>query len=115
MSPELIGVIAAAIALGTTMLASLRSMRQELRREIGSLRGEMSSLRNELRGEIASVRGEVGSLRNELRAEMQAGFKELTTRLANVGDRLSKVEGMIEGVFWSARHQPGDKPREGAA
>ena len=46
---------------------------------------------------------------------MQAGFKELTARVVNVGDRLSKVEGVIEGVFWSARHQPPDNPREGAA
>ena len=137
VSPELIGIIAAAIALGTTMLASVRSIRQELRKEIGSLRGDIGGVRDELRGEIGGVRSEIrstrselrseiGSTRNELRSEirstrselrdeMQAGFKELTARMGNIGDRLSKVEGVIEGVFWSARHQPPDKPREGAA
>ena len=46
---------------------------------------------------------------------MAAGFKEITARLVNIGDRLSKVEGIIEGMFWSARNQPPDKPRAGAA
>ena len=50
-----------------------------------------------------------------LRAEMQVGFKELGERVTGVGDRLSKVEGIIEGLFWGGRNQPPDKPREGAA
>lgn len=54
-------------------------------------------------------------LEARLRDEMQAGFKELTARVVNLGDRLSKVEGIIEGMFRSARHQPADKPGEGAA
>ena len=148
VSPELIGIITATIALATTMLASLRSLRQEMRREIGSvrsellgeigrlrsellgeigsvrneLRGETGSIRSELRSEIGNVRSEVGSIRSELREtrselrdEMQAGFKALHARMVNIGDRLSKVEGVIEGMFWSARNQPPDKPREGAA
>ena len=46
---------------------------------------------------------------------MQAGFKELTARIVNLGDRLSKVEGIIEGLFWGARNQPADKAGEGVA
>jgi len=35
--------------------------------------------------------------------------------VVSIGDRLSKVEGIIEGMFWGARNQPPDKPRQGAA
>ena len=93
MSAELIGIIAASIALGSTILASLHVVRQEVR----------------------DVRTDLGDVRTELRDEMQAGFKELTARVVNIGDRLSKVEGIIEGLFWSTRNQPPDKPREGVA
>ena len=93
MSAELIGIIAASIALGSTILASLHAVRQEVR----------------------DVRTDLGDVRTELRDEMQAGFKELTARVVNIGDRLSKVEGIIEGMFWSTRNQPPDKPREGVA
>ena len=61
------------------------------------------------------MREETASSDAALRAEMQAGFKELGERVTGVGDRLSKVEGIIEGLFWSGRNQPPDKPREGAA
>jgi hypothetical protein len=50
-----------------------------------------------------------------LRDEMKAGFQELTARIVNIGDRLSKVEGIIEGMFWGSRNRPPDKPREGVA
>ena len=100
MSAELIGIIAAAIALGTVLLASIGVVRQEVR---------------DVRSEIRGVRNETGDARSELRADMQAGFKELTARVVNIADRLSKVEGIIEGMFWSTRNQPPDKPREGAA
>ncbi len=97
MNAELIAIIAATIALGTAVLASIRGVRQEVR-----------DLRTE-------VRDDMKGLEARLRDEMQAGFKELTTRIANLGDRLSKVEGIIEGMFWGARNQAPDKPGEGAA
>ena len=93
MTTELIGIIAASIALGGVMLAALHAVRQEVR----------------------DVRTELGNVRTELRDEMQAGFKDLTARVVNIGDRLSKVEGIIEGMFWGSRNQPPDKPRQGAA
>ena len=93
MTTELIGIIAASVALGGVMLAALHAVRQEVR----------------------DVRTELGNVRTELRDEMQAGFKDLTARVVNIGDRLSKVEGIIEGMFWGSRNQPPDKPRQGAA
>ena len=166
MSVELIGIIAASIALGTAWLASIRSLRQELREQRSELldrltamengiRGDMKAMRGELRDDDSGlrgdmkamesgirddmkamengirgdmkamengIRGEIRELREEtrdsdagLRAEMHSGFKELGDRVTNVGDRLSKVEGIIEGMFWSGRNQPPDKPREGVA
>ena len=97
VNAELIAIIAATIALGTAVLASIRGVRQEVR-----------DLRTE-------VRDDMKGLEARLREEMQAGFSELTTRIANLGDRLSKVEGIIEGMFWGARNQATDKPGEGAA
>ena len=100
MSAELIGIIAASIALGSTILASLHAVRQEVR---------------DVRTDLGDVRTELRNVRTELRDEMQAGFKELTARVVNIGDRLSKVEGIIEGLFRSTRNQPPDKPRQGVA
>jgi len=93
VNAELIAIVAATIALGTAVLASIRGVRQEVR----------------------DLRGDMTALETRLRDEMQAGFKELTMRVVNLGDRLSKVEGIIEGMFWNARNQPADKPGEGAA
>ena len=130
MSAELIGIIAAAIALGTTTLASMRGLRQDMRDLRTELREEIkagdSAIRDELKGLEGRLRDEMkasdNSIREEMKAgdssireEMKAGFKELTARMVDIGDRLSKIEGIIEGMFWGSRNQPPDKPREGVA
>ena len=96
MTTELIGIIAASIALGGVMLAALHAVRQEVRdvrSDLSDVRTEIGSVRTEIGTKIGSVRTEIGNLRTELRDEMQAGFKELTARVVNIGDRLSKVGG----------------------
>ena len=130
MSAELIGIIAAAIALGTTTLASMRGLRQdmrdlrtELREEIkagdSAIRDELKGLEGRLRDEMKAgenaIREEMNASDSSIREEMKAGFKELTARMVDIGDRLSKIEGIIEGMFWGSRNQPPDKPREGVA
>ena len=140
MSPELIGIIAAAVSLGTLMLATTHSIRRELselrandeglRKDIKAsgdqLRKEISASGDQLRKEIRAsgdrshaeattskqeLREEIGALREEI----QAGFKELHARISNLADRVSKVEGIIEGLFWGTRNQPPEKSREGVA
>ena len=101
----------ATIALGTAVLASIRGVRQEVR----DVRNDVRDVRNDVRDLRTEVRDDMKGLEARLRDEMQAGFKELTTRIVNLGDRLSKVEGIIEGMFWGARNQAPDKPGEGAA
>ena len=148
MSAELIAIVAAAIALGTAMLASMRGVRQDARdrhnelradmaaldsrltgqmKTLGSelrgemetsgtgLRSEVTSLDGSLRAEMSGLRDEMNSMEGRMRDEMQTGFKEVNTRVVNLGDRLSKVEGIIEGVFWGARNPPAEKPGEGVA
>ena len=75
----------------------------------------MNSLDGSLRDEMSGRRDDMKHMEGRLRDEMQGGFKDLTGRVVNVGDRLSKVEGIIEGMFWGGRNQPADKPGEGAA
>ena len=111
VNAELIAIIAATIALGTAVLASIRGVRQEVR----DVRNEVQDVRNDVRDLRNEVRDDMKGLEAGLRDEMQAGFKELTARIVNLGDRLSKVEGIIEGLFWGARNQPADKAGEGAA
>ena len=72
-------------------------------------------MKEESRTDGARLRDEMQAGFAGLRAEMQAGFKELHVRVGNIGDRVSKVEGIIEGLFWGTRNQPPEKSREGAA
>ena len=133
MSGELVGVIAAAIALGALIFQQSRGNRNDARRESSLLREELAVLRGQvsncedkttkgLNGLRAEVNAGTDTLRAEmktgldgLRAEMQTGFKELSTRVGAVEQRMAKVEGVIEGLFLSGRAEPPDQTREGAA
>ena len=137
-------IIGGTIPLGAVMFALIRwvdgrfrkdmaALRDEMKAGDGRLRDEMKASEDRLEGAIVELRDEMkagdGRLRDEVKAsegrlrdEMRAvdgrladGIKEITERLVNVGDRLSKVEGVMEGMFWSARNQPSEAPREGAA
>lgn len=118
MSLELIGIIAAAVSLGTLMLATTHS----IRRELSELRANDEVVRKEIRAssdrshtEVTTSKQELREKIGALREEMQAGFKELHARISNLADRVSKVEGIIEGLFWGTRNQPPEKSREGVA
>ena len=137
-------IIGGTIPLGAVMFALIRwldgrsrkdmaALRDEMRACEGRLRDEMKAgddrlrdelqavdgrLRDELKASERRLEGAIGELRDEMRAvdgRLGDGIKEITERLVNVGDRLSKVEGVMEGMFWSARNQPSEAPREGAA
>ena len=54
----------------------LNELRNELRGEIGGLRGEISRVREELRGEIGELRGEMNGLRGEI-GELRREISEL--------------------------------------
>lgn len=115
VSNELIAVIGTAITLAAVILASMRGIRADMRALRVELKEGDSSLREELKAFDSSLREELKAGDSSLREEMRAGFKETNARLVNLGDRLSKVEGIMEGMFWSGRNQAPDKPREGVA
>ena len=93
-------------------------LRDELQARERRLEGAIGELRDEMRASERRLEGAIGELRDEMKAgdgRLGDGIKEITERLVNVGDRLSKVEGVMEGMFWSARNQPSEAPREGVA
>ena len=108
-------------ALRDEMKAGDGRLRDEMKASEGRLRDEMKTgdgqLRDEMKASAGRLEGAIVELRDEMRAvdgRLGDGIKEITERLVNVGDRLSKVEGVIEGMFWSARNQPPEAPRERA-
>ena len=139
VSGELLAIIGAAVALGVGMFGSTRWIHKDVERirtDVSNLEGRLSEDMNRLEGRLSEdmnrlegrlsedmnklegrLSGEVNRLDgrlDEIRDEMTAGFRLIADRLTNVGDRLSKVEGVIEGMFWSARNPP-DTAKEGAA
>ena len=79
-------------------------LRGELKESEARLRGEVEASEARLRGAIDKVEDAVG----ELRGEVAVGFRVF-------GERLSKVEGVIEGMFRGDREPAHDTPEEGAA
>lgn len=131
VSNELIGIILAAVGLATAILASSRGLRNEVKASEGRLRDEIAKLRGDMKAGDDALRDEIRALRDdmkarlsearlrgaidkvedavgELRGEVAVGFRVF-------GERLSKVEGVIEGMFRGDREPAHDTPEEGAA
>ena len=83
----------------------------------GRHRKDMAVLREEMRAGEGRLEARIDGLREDMKAteaRLEAGVKEVTKRVANVGDRLSRVEGVIEGALLTNR-APVAESREGAA
>ena len=93
----------------------MRKLDGRLRENDGRLETMIVGLRSEIRESEGRLRSEMRDGDGQIKDEMKAGFEVIADRLTNVGDRLSKVEGVIEGMFWSARNLPPKTTREGAA
>ena len=107
--PVFTGIIALA-ALATLQLGmfywldnSIRSEISSVNGEMSSLRGEMSSLRVELNAEISSVRGEISDLRSDMRedfrlleAKFEAKFDEVWAELAELNERMARIEVVMQ-------------------
>ena len=71
MSAELIAILTVGVALGATMLATMRGLRVEM----SDLRSEVRDVRTEIRDVRSEVRSDVGELR----------------------ERMARLEGLFEG------------------
>ena len=138
-----VAIVGASIPLGAVMFALIRWIDGRLRKDMAVLREDMRAtegrlearidgaivgLREELQATEGRLRDELkateGRLRDELQAtegrlearidELKATDRRLEDGIGEVNDRLSKVEGVIEGAFLSLRSLPAET-REGAA
>ena len=107
-------IIGGTIPLGAVMFALIRWVDGRFRKYMAALREEMQASEGRLRDELQASEGRLRKELQASRGRLEDGIREITERLVNVGDRLSKVEGVIEGMFWSARNQPPEAPRERA-
>ena len=91
MTPELIGILvvgATLIGVGTTMIGLLLALWRHARADTQALRQEvradLQSFREEVRADLADVRSDLANLRTDVQA---------------LTERMSRVEGVIEGLF----------------
>ena len=103
-------------------------LREEMRAGEGRLRDEMKATEGRLEARIAGLREDMeateGRLRDEMKATegrldariggLEAGINKVAERVVDVGDRLSRVEGVIEGALLTNRTTTAEA-REGAA
>ena len=99
MTPELIGILAVGatvIGIGATMIGLLLTFRRDTRADMATFRTEMcadmQAFRKEVQANFAQVRGELADLRKDLHA---------------LTERVSRLEGVIEGLFG----RPGNRDR----
>ena len=85
-------------------------VRDELRSEIGGVRGEITNVREELRGEIQGVRDEITNVREELRGEIQGVRGEITNvreelrgEIGGARDELRSEIGGVRGEIADVR------------
>ena len=88
MTPELIGIL----AVGATVIGLLLALRRGSRADSNALRAEFRADNQRLRAEF---RADMDSFRAEVRADVAALRKDVQA----LTERMSRVEGAIEGLF----------------
>ena len=83
MSPELIAILGVGIALAALMFHILRRMEERLRQDIHRSEERMDSRFTANDGRFASHDGR---------------FTALETRVSDIGERLARVEALLEGI-----------------
>ena len=112
-----VAIVGASIPLGAVMFALIRWIDGRNRKDMAVLREDMKALEGRLEARIngaidglrEDMRATEGRLREELKAlegrlearidELKATDRRLEDGIGEVNDRLSKVEGVIEGAF----------------
>ena len=107
-------IVGGTIPLGALTFALIRWIDGRHRKDMAVLREEMRAGEGRLRDEVKATeaRLEARIERTEKRLDARIGGLEADVR--DVGDRLSRVEGVIEGALLTNR-APVSESREGAA
>ena len=92
MTPELIGIL----AVGATMIGLLLALWRDARADTQALRVEVRTDNQRLRTEV-----------NAGLAEVRSGLADMRKDLQALTERVSRLEGVIEGLF----ARPGDRDR----
>ena len=88
MTPELIGIL----AVGATLIGLLITFRRDAR-------ADNQRLRAEARADMASFRSEMRTDMQDLRTEVRGDMAALRTDVQALTERVSRLEGVIEGLF----------------
>ena len=99
MTPEFIAII----ALGLTLIGLLLTFRRDARAENQALRADTQALRAEFRAD-----------NQRLRAEVNAGLANVQKDVQALTERVSRLEGVIEGlssVAATTTTTPPDQPQ----
>jgi len=103
MSRDFIQVIGAAAALAAVIIAGMALVVSmtvaPLREDMRLLRAEMQRGFEAVDGEFETVRNEIGSVRGEvsgLRQDMNNEFKAVRSDIAELRERLTRVETLLE-------------------
>ena len=91
MTPEMIAILAVGAALAGLIWQGLRSLRADFRAEQQGLRAEQQSLRAE---------------QQQMRAELTGRMDRIEGRLTELGDRVSRIEGMLHWHFGRNEEPP---------
>ena len=93
MTPEFIAII----ALGLTLIGLLLTFRRDARAENQALRADTQALRAEFRAD-----------NQRLRAEVNAGLANVQKDVQALTERVSRLEGVIEGLLVRRRDHHDD-------
>ena len=110
MTPELIAILAVGATLAGLMVAIWRDARAHTNQGVAELRAEIRDHRAETRASIQTLReqfrADMQNLREEVRADLQnireevrADLAALRKDLQALTERVSRIEGVIEGLF----------------
>ena len=87
MSTELIAILVTMIGVGVALAGLMLTGLNNLRKEIQTQRAELQTHRAETQAEFKAVR-----------AEMQAEFKAQREIIVSLLERVSHIEGLLEGL-----------------
>ncbi len=109
MSVELISILIAVIAVGATlaglMLNGQRAIRAELAAQRQDFSAELATHRQGFSAELGELRAELAAQRRDFSAELAAQRKEfsewftaLEQQIAELRERMARLEGLLDGL-----------------